>query len=107
MNISKLNDFDKGWVIVTKYFHQYTWGITGATSALNIYLNTEAAPFKTKKEALTAVKAKGWKRIHKRGEDTGYGEVGAKTFDIEYMRVANARQFSGCQHPFPSLKCFE
>lgn len=69
----------KKYVIVTTYFHQYTWGITGQTSVKKIIKS-----FDSKEEATEYAKENGFKNKTIRGKNEGYGEVGLKvsTFKI-------------------------
>lgn len=85
MNIKDLKEL-KGYVIITQYFEQYTWGITGC-HRVNTIITNDGMPFRTKKEAIEYAKVNNIKNKSKKGEpNEGYGSVGAMSFTVTYKK---------------------
>lgn len=78
------------YCIYVKYFNQYAEGITGANRNSWMLLDDDGNGWHYKKDAQAAAAASGIKAYRERGKDNGYGEVGAKSLEVKYMRVRDA-----------------
>lgn len=71
---------DNKFIVLTNYFNQYTWGITGSSSVSEIYSPKDG--WDTRLEAQEFIKQEGLKKYTIKGKDEGYGEVGREVFEV-------------------------
>lgn len=78
------------YCIITEYWHQYTWGLTGQTNVNTIHLKNDDLGFATREEAQQAANNKGYKNYKVKGaKNEGYGSVGAKSNKVEIRTIAH------------------
>lgn len=78
----------KGYVIITEYFHQYALGITGVNRNNQIIID-KGLPFKYKKDAQAFAKINEIKSYKVKGEENvGYGSLNAKEFNVSFVKTS-------------------
>lgn len=75
---------DNKFIVLTNYFNQYTWGITGSSSTSAIYFPKDG--WDSRHEAQEFIKQEGLKKYTKKGIDEGYGEVGREVFEVHAIK---------------------
>lgn len=75
---------DNKFIVLTNYFNQHTWGITGYSATSEIYFPKDG--WDTRREAQEFIKQKGLKEYTKKGKNEGYGEVGREVFEVHAIK---------------------
>lgn len=100
MKIEDLKEY-KGYVIITDYFEQYQWGVTGVHRFKSIILDNDKKPFKFKKDAIEFAKINGLKNSYTKGlPNEGYGSKGEKSFKVSYLKVSDLSE----EHIYHDIK---